>query len=247
MRFVLNGTAMDLTAERVREALRNVVPEPVREHAVRVGGAVYPVKQAFEQASGVSRRDFTSQTARRLLVGMGLEVLGAGGAAPSAARTPPTGGATPVEVATGGSDWPWEGEVQAVFGALLSRSGWLLTALTDTASKAPGVDVLARKGERKLGAEVKGWPSKSYADPRRAGEDKPTSPTTQAGHWFSQALMKSLMLLDSHPGHESLIALPDYPRYRDLAARTRTGRAGAGVHVVLMRANSEWWSETWTP
>ena len=35
------------------------------------------------------------------------------------------------------------------------------------------------------------------------------------------------MLLDSHPGYESLVVVPDYPRYRDLAHRTRTGRAAA--------------------
>ncbi len=84
-----------------------------------------------------------------------------------------------------------------MFGAFLSQAGWVVTALADTATKAQGVDVLARKDHRLLGAEVKGWPSRGYADPRRAEENKPTQPTTQAGHWFSQALMKALMLLDS--------------------------------------------------
>jgi Holliday junction resolvase len=42
---------------------------------------------------------------------------------------------------------------------LLRRHGWSIIAAADTAMKAPGVDVLARKGERRLGAEVKGWPS----------------------------------------------------------------------------------------
>ncbi len=59
--------------------------------------------------------------------------------------------------------------------------------------------------------------------------------------------MKAIMLLDSHAGHESLIVLPDYPRYRDLADRTRTGRAAAGVHVVLLQPTGQMWSETWTP
>ena len=45
------------------------------------------------------------------------------------------------------------------------------------------------------------------------------------------------MLLDSHPGHESLMVLPDYPRYRDLAIRTRTGRHAAAVHVVFLNAD----------
>lgn len=143
--------------------------------------------------------------------------------------------------------WPWEGQVQAVFGNWLRRSGWLVTGMADTATKAHGVDLLARKGDRLLGAEVKGWPSKGYADPRRASEVKRTRPTTQAGHWFAQALMKAMMLLDSHPGYESLVALPDYPRYRDLARRTARGRAAAGVHIVFVRQTGEADSNTWNP
>ncbi len=131
--------------------------------------------------------------------------------------------------------WPWEGHVQLLFGMYLHKHGWSVTSLADTASKAPGVDLLATKGPRRLGAEVKGWPSGRYADPRRAHEVKPTAPTTQARHWFDGALVAALMLLDSHPGHESLVVLPDYPRYRDLADRTRTGRAAAGVPVVFVR------------
>jgi len=42
--------------------------------------------------------------------------------------------------------------------------------MADTATKQHGVDVLASKGDRLLGAEVKGWPSKGYADVRRAEE-----------------------------------------------------------------------------
>jgi hypothetical protein len=109
------------------------------------------------------------------------------------------------------------------------------------------VDVLAIKSPRRLGAELKGWPSIGYADPRRAAETKRTQPSTQAGHWFSQALFKAIMLLDSHPGHESLVVLPDYPRYEDLAQRTRTGRRAANIHVILLGRDGSYTSESWTP
>lgn len=59
--------------------------------------------------------------------------------------------------------------------------------------------------------------------------------------------MKAHMLLDTHPGFESLVVVPDYPRYRDLAARTRTGRTAAGVHVVFVREDGSAESESWTP
>ncbi len=44
-------------------------------------------------------------------------------------------------------------------------------------------------------------------------------------------------LPDSHPEHESLLLLPNYPRYHDLAGHTRTGRAAAGSHVALVTAH----------
>lgn len=146
-----------------------------------------------------------------------------------------------------GSPWPWEGAVQAVFADVLRQHGWTVTSVADTATKARGVDLLARKADRRVGAEVKGWPSSTYSDPKRAGEIKPTAPTNQAGHWFSQAVTKALMLIDSHPGTESLVVLPDFPRYRDLAVRTRTGRARAEVHVVLVHEDGSVDSETWSP
>ena len=119
--------------------------------------------------------------------------------------------------------------------------------MADTATKAPGVDVLARKGSRNLGAEVKGWPSRAYSDPRRTTEVQPTQPGNQAGHWFSQAVAKALMLLDRHPGYESLIVLPDYPRYRDLADRTRSGRAAAAIHIVFVDEDVSVVCDTLTP
>jgi hypothetical protein len=119
--------------------------------------------------------------------------------------------------------------------------------MANTATKARGVDLLAYKGDRLLGAEVKGWPSKSYADPSRAGEVKPTQPTNQAGHWFSQAVVKAMMLLDTHPDHESLVVLPDYPRYRDLTRRTTRGRTAASIHVVFVQASGVVASDTWLP
>lgn len=173
--------------------------------------------------------------------------------ATSTAQQPPSVECTaPVPAPPGASvgrrhDWPWEGAVQSVFADYLISYGWQITGSADTASKARGVDLLAANGHRRLGAEVKGWPSTVYADARREQEVKPTPPTSQAGHWFSQAVMKALMLLDTHPGVDSLVVLPDYRRYRDLAARTRTGRTAAGVHVVFVREDASTDSETWTP
>jgi hypothetical protein len=54
------------------------------------------------------------------------------------------------------------------------------------------------------------------------------------GNNRSRALLKSMQLLDSHPGHESLMVLPDFPRYRDPTPVPRTGRRAADIYVVLL-------------
>jgi hypothetical protein len=55
------------------------------------------------------------------------------------------------------------------------------------------------------------------------------------------------MLLDSHPGHEPLVVLPDCPRHRDLAERTRTGRRAANIHVILLARDGGHTNESWMP
>jgi hypothetical protein len=239
VRFVLNGQEHDLDPRTAISRITAAAPEPVQTHGVTVAGKTYPVKQAFELVTGLPRSAFTSHTALRHLKALGLDIgLHAGSSVALAAPLTPAETATPA--------WPWEGEVQAVFIELLHNNGWTVTSAADTATKARGVDVIASKDMRWLGAEVKGWPSDGYADPRRATESKPTLPTTQAGHWFSQALFKAVMLLDSHPGHESLMVLPDRPRYRSLATKTITGRQAAGIHVVLLSPDGSVFSESWT-
>jgi hypothetical protein len=245
LRFLLNGVVRHLDPDKVIEGVRGVPPEPVRAYRVRIESVTFPVKQAFELASGVSRAEFTSHTAMRHLSALGFGIVNASGSpygnTAAVART------APVVAADAGHQWPWEGNVQDVFADLLRQHGWSITATADTATKAPGVDVLAIKGERMLGAEVKGWPSAGYADPRRAAEVKRTQPSTQAGHWFSQALLKAMMLLDSHPGHESLVVLPHYPRYQALSDRTCTGRRAANIHVILLARDGVYTSDSWTP
>jgi hypothetical protein len=80
--------------------------------------------------------------------------------------------------------WPWEGAVQAVFVEFLGSKGWRVDAVADTATKERGVDILATKHGRTLGAEVKGWPSSNYADPRRAYETKRPSRRRRPGIGF---------------------------------------------------------------
>jgi hypothetical protein len=241
MDFIINGRAYSAEPTDVERVMRGVAPGPVQQHAVVVNGVEYPVKQVLSALTGLPRPEFTSHRARNLLQRLGFSTL-AGGTSVTGREPVPTRMAAP-----GGPEWAWEGDVQNFFVAFLGRHGWTILGMADTATKQRGVDILAGKGDRLLGAEVKGWPSKGYADVRRAHEAKRTQPTTQAVHWFSQALLKAMMLLDSHPDHESLMVLPDYPRYRDLGRRTRTGRAAANVHIAFVQRNGQTDSDTWTP
>lgn len=119
----------------------------------------------------------------------------------------------------GAGEWHTEANVQAALVTALAGEGWRILSVANTATKEHG-DVIASRDGRTVGVEVKGFPSRSYADPARAGEAKRTSPSTQAGHWYSQAVLAAMRLRGKEPSWGSVIALPDFPRYRDLHAET---------------------------
>lgn len=131
-------------------------------------------------------------------------------------------------------DWFWEGNVQAAIAQCLEASGWIVTGLADTALKARGFDIAARQGNRQLVVEVKGFPSKDYADPRRAGEKKRTNPLNQVPKWYAQAILKAMRTRDSLPMAEIAIGLPDYPRYRTLVQQTEGSLRDLGFGIYLV-------------
>lgn len=245
IRFTLNGQRYELSRGDVESRLADVTPDAIRKHAVRVNGTWFPAIQAFEVATGIPRSEFISHTARRHLVALGFEVAGdiesrttsttAGPAltAPSA-PLPATGlrrdDSAPAEH---GGEWHTEANVQAALVTALAGAGWRILSVANTATKEHGIDVIASRDGQTVGVEVKGFPSRGYADPARAGEVKRTSPSTQAGHWYSQAVLAAMRLRGKEPTWQSVIALPDFPRYRDLHAETAGSLAAAQIEV--------WW------
>ena len=119
-------------------------------------------------------------------------------------------------------EWFWEGNVQAKLAGYLEENGWELVSVANTASRQQGIDIHAKKEGKTLLIEVKGYPSKMYNDPRRSGEEKRTSPTLQAGHWYSHAILKSMRLRTEYPKAQIVIGLPDFQRYRDLFTETES-------------------------
>jgi hypothetical protein len=132
------------------------------------------------------------------------------------------------------SDWFWEGNVQQAAVKYLRANGWFIEATADTASRARGVDILASKDGRRLAVEVKGFPATTYARGPKAGQPKPTAPTLQARHWFAEAVLTTLLTRARRTDHETAIALPDMPRFRELLhdVEWALDRLNIGVYLI---------------
>lgn len=240
VQFTLNGHRHELSRAVVEARLSGVEPEAIREHAVLVNDVWFPVKQAFEVAIGVPRSDFISHTARRHFVALGFEIRGEitsrdGEVAPEREKDLVRERSS---AADAGEEWHTEANVQAVVVAALAEAGWKIRSVADTATKERGVDVVAERGGLTVGVEAKGFPSRAYADPSRAAEAKRTAPSTQAGHWFAQAILAAMRLRGREPAWRSVIALPDFPRYRNLYAETTDSLKAAQIEVWWVHADS---------
>jgi hypothetical protein len=141
------------------------------------------------------------------------------------------------------ADWFWEGNVVEAIALFLVRDGWTIETKADTQSKARGVDIRAARKGCTLLVEAKGYPAKTYRDPRRAGEVKPTNPTNQAQQWYSHALLKVMRLQTKHPDAVVALGFPDFPRYRALFEETHGGLAKLGIAMLTVRANGQ--VDTW--
>lgn len=130
--------------------------------------------------------------------------------------------------------WYWEGNVQSALCTWLVEEGWTLVQAANTATKERGTDVVAARDGARLHVEVKGYPSTTYADPRRAGEPKPTQPSLQAGHWYAKALLAAVRLRERHPQDAVAMAFPDMPRYRSLLAETAHSLQTLRIDVLFV-------------
>lgn len=130
--------------------------------------------------------------------------------------------------------WFWEGNVQNALGRALQADDWTVTEAADTATKAPGIDLVATRNGRWLAIEVKGYPNTTYDHGPNRGLPKPTLPTNQARQWFSHALLGMMLLRDRRPDAEIAISLPAFGTYEKLVARTRLSfeLLGFGVYFV---------------
>lgn len=105
--------------------------------------------------------------------------------------------------------WHWEGNVQSAVVAYLVRLGYTIERVADTAAKEAGKDVAARRDGRPLWVSVKGYPTGTAR----------TSPSTQARHWFKDALFDVVDWRGQEADVNLALGLPDFLTYRGLAQR----------------------------
>jgi len=102
--------------------------------------------------------------------------------------------------------WQWEGRVQDQVVKFLSRSGWTVTRIADTAKREVGKDIEAvdRMGHR-LWVTVKGYPEKSASQ--------------QARHWFAETVYDLVRYRTEDDTVALAVGLPLHKTYKTLSTR----------------------------
>jgi hypothetical protein len=222
------------TSQEVLSWFRRHAPSKANERTVRthVRGACWNVG---DRSQFSSREPFLTRIDRGLFRRATSEEIVRWRAGPTSTPAPidataeaPTG-AQP----TPSAEWHTEASVQASLVTALAADGWRIVSVAKTATKEHGIDVIAARDGQTVGVEVKGYPSRDYADPKRAGEVKRSSPSNQAGHWYAQAVLAAMRIRGKEPTWRSVIVLPDFPRYRTLFSATAASLAAAQIEV--------WW------
>ncbi|MDO8585478.1 MAG: MarR family transcriptional regulator [Armatimonadota bacterium] len=108
-----------------------------------------------------------------------------------------------------GREWFWEGNVQERVAAYLKAQGYTIDRCADCASRERGRDIEARDGAGPLWVTVKGYARKTES----------THPSTQAGHYFKDALFDMIAWRGENADVRLAFALPDFQRYRALAQK----------------------------
>lgn len=121
--------------------------------------------------------------------------------------------------------WSWEGNVQDAIVRHLVGQGYAIRRVSNTETREHGRDIEADKGSAPLWVTVKGWPQSTER----------TQPSTQAGHWFKDAIFDVIAWRGESAAAHLAMALPDFPRYRALAARVRWLQTAGGYAHYWVR------------
>lgn len=134
--FTIAGRSFSFDRSRVEELMSSLLPDPLREHYVVIGGRRFPPKQVLSEVTGLDRADFTTHQARRILKRLGFAALRVGAPAPPEA---PRG------------EGPYGGRQAAALAPYIGK--WValsdpLTVLVAADTPEEVLDWLARHGKR---------------------------------------------------------------------------------------------------
>lgn len=123
--------------------------------------------------------------------------------------------------------WYWEGNVQAFVVQYLSAQNYRIRSVANTARHERGKDIVAERDGHQVWISAKGYPE----------DTQKTRASTQAGHWFKDVVFDMLIYREEDKSAELGIALPDFPRYRDLAAKIAWLKPVAGFVYYWVQEN----------
>ena len=142
-------------------------------------------------------------------------------------------------------DWFWEGNVQnRIIEYMKEVEGFKIVKEADPLSKERGPDILA---ERRLNdgsleirrVAVKGYPSTRYVEGEKKGKKKRTNPSTQARHWFSEALLELLLAKSDDENLQVALGFPDFKVYTNLIRRIKWLRDKIKFFCYLVNEDGE--------
>lgn len=105
-------------------------------------------------------------------------------------------------------DWFYESNIQNQIKRHLISIGWHIKKESNTKLRNQGADLLAYRDNDLLRIEVKGYPSDKYVRGKNKGKKKKTKPSTQARHWFGEALLSLVLAKCKNPELNIAMGLP---------------------------------------
>ena len=74
MEFTLRGNDYSLERQDVEKAMKNVLPDPIRQYFIVVNGEKYPPKQVLAESLRLGRVEFTTMDASSILKRLGFKL-----------------------------------------------------------------------------------------------------------------------------------------------------------------------------
>lgn len=75
MKFIIKGKNYETAMENIINSMKNIDPEPVKIHYIKIGNKEYPIKQVISETLNIPRISFTSMYAYNILEKLGFKIF----------------------------------------------------------------------------------------------------------------------------------------------------------------------------